>query len=50
MNDAAKPRQVMAYKPNADGEIERGEDGKPKEPGKLVSADGSEAASSAENE
>lgn len=43
MNDAAKPRQIVAYKPNANGEIERGEDGKPKEQGKLVNADGTEA-------
>ena len=42
MNDAAKPRQIVAYKPNANGEIERGEDGKPTEQGKLVNADGTE--------
>jgi hypothetical protein len=48
MNDAAKPRQIMAYKPNANGEIERGEDGKPKEQGKLISADGSEKTPPAE--
>ncbi|WP_306350786.1 DUF2589 domain-containing protein [Flavobacterium sp. '19STA2R22 D10 B1'] len=43
MNDAAKPRQVIAYKPNENGEIARGEDGKPTDKGTLVNADGTPA-------
>lgn len=45
MNDAAKPRQIVAYKPNAEGEIERGPDGLPVEKGTLVNADGTESSS-----
>ena len=40
MHQAAQPRQVEAYKPNAQGEIERGEDGKPTGQPTLIDAEG----------
>jgi Protein of unknown function (DUF2589) len=42
MNDAAKPRQIMAYTPNGDGEISRDENGLPTDKGRLIANDGSE--------
>lgn len=44
MHDAAQPRQVKAYKANDQGELPRGDDGKPTEQGVLLDAQGKPVA------
>ena len=43
MNQAAQPRQVESYKPNAQGELDRDDKGKPTGQPTLVDANGEPA-------